>query len=164
MSEQTRESIVGRLKREALKDPETGWLSDLARRGLAWEEREEVIVIGKDWFGSVDIGHLAGIVEIIAERHAKELAEKLAQSERARDALRIQRNEYRAEAKELKHESANLFVDLAEGASRRHIRLIKFLTHRINQLRSSHKSLKRENTLLRARLRATQTNQTNQEN
>ena len=163
MSKQTREKIIGRLKREALKDPETGWLSDLARRGLAWEERDEVIAIG-EWFGSVDVGHLAGIVEIIAEQHTKELAEKLAQSERAREALRIQRNEYRAEAKELKHESANLFFDLAEGASERHVRLIKTLTHRINQLRSSHKSLKRENTLLRARLRDVLTNQTNQEN
>lgn len=163
MSEQTREAIVEQLKREALEDPETGWLSDLARRGLRWEERNEAIIIDA-WYGSVDIGHLAEVVEAIAERHAKELAEKLAQSERARDALRIQRNEYRAEAKELKHEKANLFVDLAEGASRRHIRLLKVLTHRINQLRSSHKSLKRENTLLRARVRAAQTNQTNQEN
>jgi len=69
MSELKHEFIVEALKREALGDPQTGWLSDLARRGLTWDERNQIIVIG-DWFGSVDVGHLAEVVERLAEEHA----------------------------------------------------------------------------------------------
>lgn len=78
-----RESIISELKYEALDEPETGWLSDLARRDLVWEERDEIIAIGDDWFGSVDVGHLAGIVESIISKHTEELATRLEQAEQA---------------------------------------------------------------------------------
>ena len=55
-----REAIVKALKDEALH--ETGWLSDLHRQGLEWHDASEIIVID-DWFGSVDVGHLAEVVE-----------------------------------------------------------------------------------------------------
>lgn len=65
-----REVIIERLKREALSDPHTGWLSDLARKGLDWSESDEVIML-RHVDGSVDVGHLAGIVEhLIAEQAA----------------------------------------------------------------------------------------------
>lgn len=79
------QGIVDELKREALDDPETGWLSDLASRDLEWEERDEVIVFG-EWEGSIDVGHLAGIVESLIDKHTRELKSRLEQAEQDRDA------------------------------------------------------------------------------
>lgn len=69
MSDLGHAQIVETLKGEALNEADTGWLSDLARRGLTWNDRGEIIVIG-DWFGSVDIGHLAEVVERMVSEHA----------------------------------------------------------------------------------------------
>lgn len=120
MSEQTREKIIETLKGEALNGADTGWLSDLARRGLTWDDRGEIIVIG-DWFGSVDIGHLAEVVERLAEQHAKELAENAEVSKRQRLALEVLAEDRRlrstkAEAQIARVESlAHYLEKLADG-------------------------------------------------
>lgn len=100
MSEFDREAIINELRDEALKDPHTGWLSDLARRDLTWDGQDEIIVIGA-WYGSVDVGHLAGIVESIISKHTEERAARLEQAEQDRvklrnrlDAMRRQRDGY----------------------------------------------------------------------
>ena len=62
-----RSEIIKELCVTALDDPETGWLSDLASKGLEWDEFNEVIMM-RDMGGSIDIGHLAEIVEILIEK------------------------------------------------------------------------------------------------
>lgn len=53
--------VIKTLVDEALEDPETGWLSDLGGFDLEYDERNASIVL--EGWGSIDIGHLAGIVE-----------------------------------------------------------------------------------------------------
>ena len=85
MSEFDREAIINELRDGALKDPHTGWLSDLARRDLTWDGQDEIIFIGA-WYGSVDVGHLAGIVESIISKHTEERTARLEQAEQHLDA------------------------------------------------------------------------------
>ena len=58
----SREEWLEILKREALDDPETGWLSDLSSRGLSWSDFDEVISLD-DYGGSVDVGHVVGLIQ-----------------------------------------------------------------------------------------------------
>ncbi|MEU5838527.1 hypothetical protein ABZ820_33335 [Streptomyces diacarni] len=74
------EEIVNELRDEALKYPHTGWLSDLARRDLTWDGQNEIIVIGA-WYGSVDVGHLAAIVESLIDKKTQDLTTRLEQAE-----------------------------------------------------------------------------------
>lgn len=70
----THEEIVARLKTEALDKADEGWISDLSHQVLEWDESNLAIAIGdsrRPWdtagLGSIDIGHLARIVESILE-------------------------------------------------------------------------------------------------
>ncbi|QEP06155.1 hypothetical protein [Glutamicibacter sp. ZJUTW] len=113
-----RESIISELKYEALEDPETGWLSDLASRDLEWEERDEVIVFG-EWEGSIDVGHLAGIVESIISKRTADLTTRLEQAEQDRvklrnrfDAMCRQRDGYRNQLRKTEEQIQKVRVEL----------------------------------------------------
>lgn len=77
-----REAIIAELRREALSDPETGWLSDLARKGLDWSGNDEVIML-RHVDGSVDVGHLAEVVGHLIAEATKPLLSRLEQAEQA---------------------------------------------------------------------------------
>lgn len=69
-----RAEIIEELRKEALDDPECGWLSGLAWRGLKWDEfNEEIDFSCTD--GSVDVGHLAEIVEHLIAKATKEVGD-----------------------------------------------------------------------------------------
>lgn len=59
------DQIIQHLREQALTDPETGWLSDLASQGLEFDEYSASIEVGPH--GSIDLGHLAEIIERIAQ-------------------------------------------------------------------------------------------------
>ena len=61
----THDEIVKTLRVEALDDRDTGWLSDMGEFGLEWDESSAAIVINGR--GSIDVGHLAGIISEIVE-------------------------------------------------------------------------------------------------
>ena len=52
--------IEALLVREALDDPEVGWLSDMGAFRLEYDHKNKFIGVGDR--GSIDVGHLAGIV------------------------------------------------------------------------------------------------------
>lgn len=56
----THEEIVELLVREALEVPEEGWLSDLSSHDLRYDELNQSIVVDND--GSIDVGHIAGLI------------------------------------------------------------------------------------------------------
>ena len=55
--------IVTVLRDEALDDPETGWLSDLGDHSPEWEESNQAIYVGSGGGGTIDLSHLASIVQ-----------------------------------------------------------------------------------------------------
>lgn len=61
----THDDILEILRVEALGDRSTGWLSDMGNFRLKWDEQNSAIVI--DDSGSIDVGHLAGIISEILE-------------------------------------------------------------------------------------------------
>lgn len=77
-----RAAIIATLKREALHDSEHGWLSDLHRRGLEWDDFNEAIMIQRG-DGSVDVGHLAEVVEHLIETATKPLVDRAEAAEQA---------------------------------------------------------------------------------
>lgn len=60
----TFDAIVETLRAEALDDRDTGWLSDLSRYDLRYDAKSRVISLSN--LGSIDLGHLAEIVERLA--------------------------------------------------------------------------------------------------
>ena len=52
--------ILNILRKEALDDPETGWISDIARRRPQYDEAGQTITFDG---GSIDLGHLAAIID-----------------------------------------------------------------------------------------------------
>lgn len=85
--------------------------------------------------------NIHGVLDI---DQAEELFGMLERSEKAREELRLQRNNYRVQTKELKCIETNLLYELRQGASDRHVRLIKGLTRQINDLRSTVNSYRVE--------------------
>lgn len=64
------EEIIKVLRVEALEDPETGWLSDLGSFELEYDSSGQAIeLVG---WGSIDLGHLAGIVHELIERATRD--------------------------------------------------------------------------------------------
>ncbi|GAA0200294.1 hypothetical protein [Glutamicibacter creatinolyticus] len=79
-----RVEIIATLKREALTTPEEGWVSDLGSWDLEWSEFDEAIVLGHHE-GSIDVGHLAGIVEKLVATATKPLNDRVEAAEQALD-------------------------------------------------------------------------------
>lgn len=58
----SREEWIEIFKREALEDPETGWLSGLGNWVLSWSDSDEAIIL--DYHkGSVDVAHIVGLIQ-----------------------------------------------------------------------------------------------------
>lgn len=57
----TKDQILAELTRTAMEDPDTGWLSNLAAAGLEYDEADESITVGHE--GTIDVGHIAGVIE-----------------------------------------------------------------------------------------------------
>ena len=62
MTKTMHEVIVEKLKEESLGDRETGWMSDMGVYNLEWDSYNQSISVD-GYSGSIDIGHLASIVE-----------------------------------------------------------------------------------------------------
>lgn len=58
------DEIVEILRKEALTDPETGWLSDMGHYRLGYVKYNQTIEVGN---GSIDLSHLASIILEILE-------------------------------------------------------------------------------------------------
>ena len=81
------DQIVSVLRNGALDDPGHGWLSDLNSQGLKWSENDHVIWF--DWSdGSVDVGHLAEIVEKLIDEETKTLLDRAEKAEQDAYGLR----------------------------------------------------------------------------
>ena len=65
MSAYSHGDIVRVLVREALDDAETGWLSDMGKFDLAWDSSNQAIGVWGGGEGSIDVSHLASIVQAI---------------------------------------------------------------------------------------------------
>lgn len=107
-----REAIIAELKREALDDPEIGWLSDLSGRDLEWDERDEVIIFGK-WDGSIDVGQLAGIVEGLIDKNSQVLLSRLERAEKNADTYQTL-YEQRAESLEQAEQAVQRVLAMAQ--------------------------------------------------
>lgn len=89
-----RAAIIATLKREALTTPEEGWVSDLGSWDLEWSEFDEAIVLGYHE-GSIDVGHLAGIVENLIETATKPFLRRAEAAEQTVERVRELASEYR---------------------------------------------------------------------
>ena len=67
----THEEIMTRLRDEALDDRETGWLSDMGAYSLEAPERSPDVIEVDYGNGSIDLSHLASIVESLIEEAGK---------------------------------------------------------------------------------------------
>jgi len=65
MTRKTYEDIVEELRSQALDERDTGWLSDMGDFDLDFDHRNVVIEV--NGHGSIDLGHLAGIVLSLLE-------------------------------------------------------------------------------------------------
>jgi len=66
MTRKTYEDIVEELRAQALDERDTGWLSDMCGFDLEYDERDSIIDVDRG-HGSIDLGHLAGIVLSLLE-------------------------------------------------------------------------------------------------
>lgn len=60
----THDEIVALLVSEALDERDTGWLSDMGGYRLEYDDANAAIRVGN---GSIDVGHLASIIQEIQE-------------------------------------------------------------------------------------------------
>lgn len=64
------EMVVDRLVSEALDDQPTGWMSDAYEGDLEYDERDQrILFLGE---GSIDISHLASIVQSLMQAAREE--------------------------------------------------------------------------------------------
>lgn len=109
------DAIIEELKNEALDVTEEGWLSDLSSERLEWVEGAKAIVIG-DWIGSIDVGHLSGIVESLISDATKDLATRLEQAEQEAKAAKGVITQHIAERSLETHRNVGIAVDEAVKA------------------------------------------------